>query len=60
MTPASPILHFLAEIQRDLGIIVFQPESELAAINMAIGAAYAGRLTTLDAHYWLARAGNRV
>jgi len=42
MTPASPILHFLAEVQRDLGIIVFQPESELAAINMAIGAAYAG------------------
>jgi Pyruvate:ferredoxin oxidoreductase and related 2-oxoacid:ferredoxin oxidoreductases, alpha subunit len=42
MTPASPILHFLAEIQRDLGIIAFQPESELAAISMAIGAAYAG------------------
>ncbi|MEZ0346090.1 MAG: 2-oxoacid:acceptor oxidoreductase subunit alpha [Infirmifilum sp.] len=42
MTPASPILHYLAEIQRDFGIIVFQPESELAAINMAIGAAYAG------------------
>lgn len=42
MTPASPILHFLAEIQRELGIVVFQPESELAAINMAIGAAYAG------------------
>ncbi len=42
MTPASPILHFLAEIQRDYGIVVFQPESELAAINMAIGAAYAG------------------
>lgn len=42
MTPASPILHFLAEIQKELGIVVFQPESELAAINMAIGAAYAG------------------
>ena len=42
MTPASPILHFLAEVQRELGIIVFQPESELAAINMTIGAAYAG------------------
>jgi len=42
MTPASPILHFLAEVQRDVGIVVFQPESELAAINMAIGAAYAG------------------
>ena len=42
MTPASPILHFLAEIQRDYGIVVVQPESELAAINMVIGAAYAG------------------
>ena len=42
MTPASPILHFLAEIQREYGIVVFQPESELAAINMAVGAAYAG------------------
>lgn len=42
MTPASPILHFLAELQRDFKLVVFQPESELAAINMAIGAAYAG------------------
>lgn len=42
MTPASPILHFLAEIQRDYKLVVFQPESEIAAINMAIGAAYAG------------------
>jgi len=42
MTPASPILHFLAEIQRDYNIVVFQPESEIAAVNMAIGAAYAG------------------
>ncbi|QOJ79445.1 2-oxoacid:acceptor oxidoreductase subunit alpha [Infirmifilum lucidum] len=42
MTPASPILHFLAEIQREYNLVVFQPESELAAINMAIGAAYAG------------------
>jgi 2-oxoglutarate ferredoxin oxidoreductase subunit alpha len=42
MTPASPILHFLAEVQKEVGIVVFQPESEIAAINMAIGAAYAG------------------
>lgn len=42
MTPASPILHFMAEVQKDVGIVVVQPESELAAINMAIGAAYAG------------------
>lgn len=42
MTPASPILHFMAEIQKEIGIVVVQPESELAAINMVIGAAYAG------------------
>ncbi len=42
MTPASPILHLLAELQRDYGILVLQPESELAAINMVTGAAYAG------------------
>ncbi len=42
MTPASPILHFLARVQREYEILVFQPESEIAAINIAIGAAYAG------------------
>ncbi len=42
MTPASSILHFLARLQKDQNIIVIQPESELAAINMAIGAAFAG------------------
>jgi len=42
MTPASPILHYLARIQRDAGIGVIQAESEIAAINMIIGAAYAG------------------
>lgn len=42
ITPASPILHFLAEAQREAGIVVVQAECELAAINMAIGAAFAG------------------
>ena len=42
MTPASPILHLLAELQRDFDIVVLQPESELAAINIAIGAWFAG------------------
>ncbi len=42
ITPASPMLHLLAEVQRELGIVVVQAECELAAINMAIGAAYAG------------------
>jgi len=42
ITPASPILHLLASLQRDAGIAVLQAESELAAINMTIGAAFAG------------------
>jgi len=42
MTPASPILHFLALVQHDFDVVVVQPESEIAAINMAVGAWYAG------------------
>ena len=42
MTPASPILHYLAAVEDEAGIVVIQPESEIAAINMATGAAYAG------------------
>jgi len=42
MTPASPILHFLARLQKDFNIVVLQPESELAAINIVIGSWFAG------------------
>jgi len=42
MTPATPILHYLAAHDEAAGMVVVQPESEIAAINMAIGAAYAG------------------
>ncbi len=42
MTPASPILHWLAEWGPKFGVAVVQPEDEIAAINIAIGAAYAG------------------
>ncbi len=42
MTPASPILHFLAENSKDLGVTTVHPENEIAAINNALGAAYAG------------------
>jgi len=42
MTPASSILHYLAAHDRDLGIETFHAESEIAVINMAIGATYAG------------------
>ncbi len=37
MTPATPVLHLLAK-----RMPVFQPENEIAAINMALGASYAG------------------
>jgi 2-oxoglutarate ferredoxin oxidoreductase subunit alpha len=42
MTPASPILHYLAKVQRDAGIVVFQPESEIAAMNLISASSYAG------------------
>lgn len=42
MTPASGILHYIAKRQRDYNIVVMQPEDEIAAINMAIGASFAG------------------
>ncbi len=42
MTPASPILHWLAEEGHKYGVVVVQPEDEIAAIAMAIGASYAG------------------
>ncbi len=42
MTPASPVLHFLAAHKKEFGIKVVQPENEIAAINMVAGAAFAG------------------
>src|SRR5665648_731731 len=42
MTPASSILHFLAAYEQRFGYIVKQTEDEIAAMNMVIGAAYAG------------------
>jgi len=45
MTPTSGILHFLAALDRELGVVAVQPESELAVINMAIGSAFAGART---------------
>jgi 2-oxoglutarate/2-oxoacid ferredoxin oxidoreductase subunit alpha len=42
MTPASSIMHWLADHARSLGIVVKQAEDELAAINMAIGASFGG------------------
>ena len=43
MTPATSILHFLAGEQKNRKLKVIQPENELAAINLALGVAYAGK-----------------
>jgi 2-oxoglutarate ferredoxin oxidoreductase subunit alpha len=42
MTPASSILHFLADHAPKFGIAVVHPESEIAVINMAIGSSFTG------------------
>lgn len=42
MTPTSNILHNLAPHQEEFNFIYKQPEDEISAINMAIGAAHAG------------------
>lgn len=42
MTPISNILHILAPLQEKYGFIYKQPEDEISAINMAIGASFAG------------------
>jgi 2-oxoglutarate ferredoxin oxidoreductase subunit alpha len=42
MTPTSSIMEYLAARAKDYGMVVFQPEDEIAAINMIIGAGYAG------------------
>jgi len=42
MTPASSILHWMANHADQCGIVVKQCEDELAVINLAIGAGHAG------------------
>jgi len=42
MSPSTPVLTFLAQHGKNLGMIVEQVEDEIAAMNMAIGAWYAG------------------
>ena len=42
MTPTTGILHFMIANERDFNMIAMQPEGEIAAINMAVGAAFAG------------------
>lgn len=42
MTPTSNILHVLAPLQEKYGFVYKQPEDEISAIGMALGAAHAG------------------
>lgn len=42
MTPATGVLHFLAEKQKEFKITVLHPEDEIAVANLAAGAAFAG------------------
>ncbi len=42
MTPSSPILHYLASKEQEYGIVVKHTEDEIAAMNMAVGANFAG------------------
>ncbi|MEM3013985.1 MAG: 2-oxoacid:acceptor oxidoreductase subunit alpha [Candidatus Bathyarchaeia archaeon] len=42
MTPTTGLLHFMAENERKMEMLVIQPEGEIAAINMAAGASFAG------------------
>lgn len=42
MTPATSIMEYMAGKAEDLDLVVVQPEDEISAINMIIGAAFAG------------------
>jgi 2-oxoglutarate ferredoxin oxidoreductase subunit alpha len=42
MTPATSVGWVLAGLARDLGLVVEQAEDEISAINMALGASFAG------------------
>jgi 2-oxoglutarate ferredoxin oxidoreductase subunit alpha len=42
MTPASTIMEYMADKGRKFNVVVVQPEDEIAAMNMAVGAGYAG------------------
>lgn len=42
MTPASGLMHFLAQQQNNFPLIVKHVEDEIAAVNQAIGASYTG------------------
>lgn len=45
MTPATSILHYLAEHEKEFNLVVSQLENEIGVINTGIGAAFAGKRT---------------
>ena len=42
MTPSTSIMEYLAERADRLGMVVMQPEDEISAVNMIMGASFAG------------------
>jgi len=42
MTPSTTIMEFMAARADDLEVVVVQPEDEISAINMIVGASFAG------------------
>jgi len=42
MTPASSIMEYMAAKSKEFGLVMVHAEDEIAAINMAVGAGYAG------------------
>jgi len=42
MSPSTPIMEFVASMSKEYGIILEPAEDEIAAINMVIGASFAG------------------
>jgi 2-oxoglutarate ferredoxin oxidoreductase subunit alpha len=43
MTPSTSALQFLAKTGREQNVVAVHPEDEIAVLNMALGAAYAGK-----------------
>ena len=47
MTPGSPVLHWFAAHANEYDVVIKHAEDEIAAINMAIGAAHVGARTVV-------------
>ncbi|WP_124066150.1 2-oxoacid:acceptor oxidoreductase subunit alpha [Clostridium sp. E02] len=42
MSPSTGVMEYLASVGNEAGVVVEQAEDEIAAVNMALGASYAG------------------